>query len=186
MSIKQDLIDLEKIENDRIEQMGEENYYKWLESKFKVFICKLGTLECLKQTLEKAGYDFVEINTGNNIYLKTHLNKKDYDCIWWIIENGQIYADVHVDIPELDIVKFIDKLEDIAGQKCFDVPNEDSAYINVKNTYNLFKQISKQYNADIQQKICDRIKKNIEKSKTMSIEQEELLEDKSIVITISI
>lgn len=73
MSIKQDLIDLEKIENDRIEQMGEENYYKWLESKFKVFICKLGTLECLKQTLEKAGYDFVEINTGNNIYLNLYI-----------------------------------------------------------------------------------------------------------------
>ena len=92
MSVKQDLIDLEELEKERMKEMGEENYYKWLESKFKVFACNIDTLSILRQVLNKAGYDFIEINTGQSIYLKTHLNKNDYDCIWWVIEDGQIYV----------------------------------------------------------------------------------------------
>ena len=146
MSVKQDLIDLEELEKERMKEMGEENYYKWLESKFKVFACNIDTLSILRQVLNKAGYDFIEINTGQSIYLKTHLNKNDYDCIWWVIEDGQV-----------------------TGRTCFDIPNEYTGYISKKNTFEVFKQISKQYNADIQNKICDRIKKNIEESKTMNI-----------------
>lgn len=186
MSVKQDLIDLEELEKERMKEMGEENYYKWLESKFKVFACNIDTLSILRQVLNKAGYDFIEINTGQSIYLKTHLNKNDYDCIWWVIEDGQIYAHIHIDVKDIDIVKFMDKLEEVTGRTCFDIPNEYTDYISKKNTYEVFKQISKQYNADIQNKICDRIKKNIEESKTMNIENEEILEDDSILITISI
>lgn len=84
------------------------------------------------------------------------------------------------------MLSFRDKLEEVTGRTCFDIPNEYTGYISKKNTFEVFKQISKQYNADIQNKICDRIKKNIEESKTMNIENEEILEDDSILITISI
>ena len=76
MSVKQDLIDLEELEKERMKEMGEENYYKWLESKFKVFACNIDTLSILRQVLNKAGYDFIEI--------KFYISLNEIFILFWV------------------------------------------------------------------------------------------------------
>ena len=57
---------------------------------------------------------------------------------------------------------------------------------NLAPVQNLYNKLGAEYERQVQQKVCKNIKEKVSMNKAMKIEQEEVLEDNSIVITISV
>ena len=57
---------------------------------------------------------------------------------------------------------------------------------NINKIQSFYNKVGKEYENIVQQKICNDIKSKIAKSSSMSLDQEEVLEDKSVLLTISI
>lgn len=57
---------------------------------------------------------------------------------------------------------------------------------NLENVYKYVQRIETEYNKIIQYNICENIKSKVEKSPTMQLEQEEVLEDNSVLLTIRV
>lgn len=57
---------------------------------------------------------------------------------------------------------------------------------DLKNVHKVFTQIETEYNRIVQHNICEKIKNKVTKSPTMQLVQEEVLEDESVLLTISI
>lgn len=57
---------------------------------------------------------------------------------------------------------------------------------NLENVYNHVQRIESEYEKAIQKRICDNIKQKVIKSSSMQLEQEEILEDNSVLLTIRV
>ena len=57
---------------------------------------------------------------------------------------------------------------------------------DLKNVHKVFTQIETEYNRIVQHNMCEKIKNKVTKSPTMQLVQEEVLEDESVLLTISI
>ncbi len=57
---------------------------------------------------------------------------------------------------------------------------------NINKIQSFYNKVGKEYENIVQQKICNDIKSKIAKSSSMRLEQEEVLEDNSVLLTISI
>lgn len=57
---------------------------------------------------------------------------------------------------------------------------------DLKSIHKHFAKIETEYNKIVQYNICENIKKKVAKSQTMKLQQEEVLEDNSVLLTIMI
>jgi len=269
MSIKQDLIDGERVEALQRMMMGEKAYEEWVKSQETRYYTLFKSEAEVKDFMKKAGYDYKRIDTGRYIYIKTHIGSDDYDCVWWLYRGDEIIAVINNYVDENYVKNYMKKVENVMGKKVFflsisdkniyknklskrvDVPVQEEKVIksepipeytfpttyidtnilksalknsginatvkgdnfefvldgfetsiykdsgnnyefkiigkcNLKNIHKYFNKIETEYNKIVQYNICENIKKKVAKSSTMQLEQEEVLEDNSVLLTIRI
>lgn len=278
MSIKQDLIDSERMAAQQRARMGAKEYDAWIESQQAYLYSIFRTHEELEKILNDAGYDLIITNTPNHRYVKTHFGKGKWDYYFWFFRKGFLVANYNIGDDINLIKKFISKMEQVYGEKCFfNTPQELYSYIkskckpqkittvvkmqvtkpepeeeiiqepepeytfptiytdksilkqalknagitatmkgdnfefvldgfdasiyrqgdsnyefkvigkcDLKAVHKHFSKIETEYNKVVQHNICENIKNKVAKSHTMQLEQEEVLEDNSVLITIRI
>lgn len=266
MSVKQDLIDGElRAAQDRA-RMGAKAYDEWVKSRQARYFTWFLSEKEIRELLEKIGYDFVRIDTEKFYYLKTHIGIDDWDCIWWVLKDGEMQAVVNISVDSEYMHGFIKKVEKYLNKKCFFESKKEKnqfkkkGYIlekepepekivepipeytfptiytdtnvlkyalknsgitaqaqgdnfeftldgfsasiyksggsnyefkivgkcNLEKIHGYFRKIETEYNKIVQYNICENIKSKVEKSPTMQLEQEEVLEDNSVLLTIRV
>lgn len=263
MSIKQDLIDAERQMAEEQRRMGDKAYDDWVQSQQKTYYTMFKSETELEKHLAEVGYDFIRIRTDKFLYLKTHVGIGDWDCIWWMLIDGEMETVVDTIVNNKYMPVFIEKVEKSLGSRYFfesitqknqyktshktksileptiesrpeytfptiftddnvlesalkkmgiasqNISNnfefvlegcktiiykgnngnyvfKVSGNCNLEKIYKKFIQIETEYNKILQYKICENIKNKVQKNSNYSFEQEEFLEDGSIVITVNI
>lgn len=119
--------------------------------------------------------------------IKTHVTYQtkfvDKDLIIQALEKAKINytqnnGQIKCNIPDNEI-KFV---KSTGGNYELKIGGDCNIY-KIQSFYN---KVGKEYENIVQQKICKNIKEKVSMNKAMKIEQEEVLEDNSIVITISV
>lgn len=266
MSVKQDLIDSERRIAEQRRRMGAKAYDEWVKSRQARYFTWFLSEKEIRELLAKVGYDFVRIDTERFYYLKTHIGKTDWDCIWWVLKDGEMQAVVNIDVDNEYMHEFIEKVEKYLNKKCFfeskkqktqfkkksyaiakeleiiaepePIPEytfptifTDTSVLkyalknsgisaqvkgdnfeftldgfnasiyksggsnyefkivgkcNLEKIHGYFSKIETEYNKIVQYNICENIKSKVAKSPTMYLEQEEVMEDNSVLLTIRV